>query len=86
MPRMKRNTIDCFMYDKLGDILNEERRKRGYSLRYVAELTGISRTTIDKYEMGEARIDKVRWGKLCKALQMPEKLNFKIALGEREYK
>ncbi len=83
---MKRNTIDEYLYSKLGDILNEERRHRGYSLRYVAELTGISRTTIDKYEMGEARIDKVRWQKLCKALQIPEKIKLKIAFGEREYK
>lgn len=82
---MKRNTIDSKFYRKLGDMLNEERRKRGYSLRYVAELTGISRTTIDKYEMGEARIDDVRWKKLCEALQMPENIHIKIALGLRDY-
>lgn len=82
---MKRNTIDSKFYRKLGDMLNEERRKRGYSLRYVAELTGISRTTIDKYEMGQARIDIERWKRLCKALQMPEQIHIKIALGQREY-
>ncbi len=82
---MKRNTIDSKFYRKLGDMLNEERRKRGYSLRYVAELTGISRTTIDKYEMGEARIDNVRWKKLCEALQIPEQVHIKIAFGQREY-
>lgn len=82
---MKRNTIDSRFYRKLGDMLNEERRKRGYSLRYVAELTGISRTTIDKYEMGLARIDYDRWKKICNALQLPEQIHIKIALGMRDY-
>lgn len=82
---MKRNTIDSKFYRKLGDMLNEERRKRGYSLRYVAELTGISRTTIDKYELGLSRIDNVRWKKLCEALQIPEQIHIKIALGMRDY-
>ena len=82
---MKRNTIDSKFYRKLGEILNEERRRRGYSLRYVAELTGISRTTIDKYEMGRVRIDEDRWKKLCEVLQIPQQLYIKIALGQREY-
>lgn len=81
----KRNTIDKVFYRKLGEILNHERRKHGYSLRYVAELTGISRTTIDKYELGTARIDDTRWKKLCKALQISENIHLKIALGLRDY-
>lgn len=82
---MRRNAIDRNFYRKLGDMLNEERRKRGYSLRYVAELTGISRTTIGNYENGKSRIEYGRWKKLCKALQMPEQMHIKIALGQREY-
>lgn len=81
----KRDTVDKFFYRKLGEILNTERIKRGYSLRYVAELTGISRTTIDKYELGLARIDLIRWNVICKALQLPENIHLKIALGLREY-
>ena len=81
----KRDTVDKFFYRKLGEILNTERIKRGYSLRYVAELTGISRTTIDKYELGLARIDMIRWKKICEALQLPENIHIKIALGLREY-
>ncbi len=81
----KRDTVDKFFYRKLGEILNTERIKRGYSLRYVAELTGISRTTIDKYELGLARIDLIRWNAICKALQLPENIHLKIALGLREY-
>ncbi len=81
----KRDTIDKMFYKNLGEILLKERRKHGYSLRYVAELTGISRTTIDKYELGLARIDMTRWNKLCKALQLPENIHLKIAFGMRDY-
>ena len=82
---MKRNTIDSKFYLKLGDILNYQRRKKGYSLRYLAEVTGISRTTLDKYEMGKSRIDEIRWKTICKALQLPEQVHVKIALGQRDY-
>lgn len=81
----KRDTVDKFFYKKLGEILNTERRKRGYSLRYLAELTGISRTTIDKYELGLARIDLTRWNAICNALQLPMNIHLKMALGMRDY-
>lgn len=81
----KRETVDKVFYKKMGEVLMSERRKRGYSLRYVSELTGISRTTIDKYELGIARIDVIRWNKLCKVLQLPENIHLKIALGMRDY-
>lgn len=82
---MKLKTIDRVFYKKLGEILHDERKKRGYSLRYVAELTGISRTTIDGYEMGFKRIDDVRWTKLCEVLQLPKNIHIKLALGLRDY-
>lgn len=82
---MELKTIDRVFYKKLGEILHNERRKLGYSLREVAELTGISRTTIDAYEMGFKRIDDIRWKKLCKALQLPENIHLKSALGMRDY-
>lgn len=82
---IKKDTVDKAFYKKLGEILNNERRKLGYSLRYVAELTGISRTTIDKYELGTARIDMIRWSKLCEVLQIPTNIHIQIALGMRNY-
>lgn len=73
--------IDSIFYKKLGEIISFERRKRGYSLRYLAELTGISRTTLDGYELGTKRIDNIRWSKLCEALQISENIHIKLALG-----
>lgn len=82
---MKLKTIDRIFYKKLGELMHNERKKHGYSLRYVAELTGISRTTIDGYELGLKRIDDARWKKLCEALQLPENIHIKLALGLRDY-
>lgn len=73
--------IDSIFYKKLGEIIAFERRRRGYSLRYLAELTGISRTTLDGYELGTKRIDNIRWSKLCEALQISENIHIKLALG-----
>mgnify|MGYP004652574627 FL=1 len=73
--------IDSIFYKKLGEIISLERRRRGYSLRYLAELTGISRTMLDGYELGTKRIDNIRWSKLCEALQISENIHIKLALG-----
>ena len=81
----KLKTIDDVFYRKLGEMLHEERKKRGYSLRYLAELTGVSRTTIDGYELGLKRIDDARWKKICEALQIPEQIHVQVALGMRDY-
>lgn len=83
---MELKTIDRTFYKKLGELIHDERKKRGYSLRYVAELTGISRTTIDGYELGIKRINDARWKKICEVLQMPEQIHIKIALGQMDYK
>ena len=72
--------LDSVFCKKLGEILYFERRKRGYSLRYLAELTGISRTTLDGYELGTKRIDNIRWSKLCEALQISENIHIKLEL------
>lgn len=72
--------LDSVSYKKLGEILYFERRKRGYSLRYLAELTDISRTTLDGYELGNKRIDNIRWSKLCEALQISENIHIKLEL------
>lgn len=72
--------LDSVFYKKLGEILYFERRKRGYSLRYLAELTGISRTTLDGYELGTKSIDNIRCSKLCEALQISENIHIKLEL------
>lgn len=77
--------IDRLYWRKIGEILDKERRKRGYSMQYLAELTGVKKQTIDHYILGQRRIDDASWKKLCEALQMPEQIHIKIALGMRDY-
>lgn len=77
--------IDRIFWKKIGQVLDEERRKRGYSMQYLAELTGVRKQTIDNYILGLRRIDDNSWKKLCKALQMPEQIHIQIALGMRDY-
>lgn len=77
--------MDRSYWKKIGEILDNERRKRGYSMQYLAELTGVRKQTIDHYILGLRRIDEETWKKLCKILQMPEQIHIKIALGMRDY-
>ena len=79
MEELKR--IDREFYRKLGQRLHEERVKRGYSLRYLSELTGISRVTLDNYELGYRRIDFDKWKTITKALYIPEKIYVKVDIG-----
>lgn len=77
--------IDRIFWRKIGQVIDTERRKRGYSMSYLAELTGVTKQTIDNYILGLRRIDDTSWEKLCKALQMPEQIHIQVALGCREY-
>lgn len=72
--------IDKRFYLEIGKILHLKRMERGYSLRYMAELTGISRTTIDKYELGVARIDINRFKEICKCLQVNDDFDIQVSL------
>lgn len=81
----KNNKIDNVFWRKIGQIINEERQKKGYSMKYLGELTGVKKQTIDHYILGQRRIDNASWEKLCKALQLPENIHIKIALGLRDY-
>lgn len=77
--------IDRIFWQKIGELIDKERRKRGYSMQYLGELIGVKKQTIDYYILGLRRIDDDSWKRLCKALQMPEQIHVQIALGMRDY-
>lgn len=85
MRKKNADTIDRKFYRKLGNILHEARMKKGYSLRYVAELTGLTRTTVDNYELGLSRIDDARYKKVCEVLGISDVIHIKIAIGFNDY-
>lgn len=78
---MELKKIDRAFYRELGNCLHQNRKKRGYSLRYLAELTGLSRTTLDRYELGVTRITPKNFEKICKALNVSSNLKVEVKVG-----
>lgn len=78
---MELKKIDRAFYCELGRCLHEIRKKRDYSLRYLAELTGLSRTTLDRYELGVTRITPKNFKKICEALNVSSNLKVEVKIG-----
>lgn len=74
------NRIDNLFYRKLGDKLDLQRKKLGYSYRYLAMLTGISRSQLDNYLSGKTRIKKDTYQIICEALQISPNISIEITL------
>ena len=56
-------------FDKnIGSILREERKKKGVSQDYVADLVGVSKMHISYWESGQRSIYAERLKAYCKAL------------------
>lgn len=83
---MELKRIDKAFYQQLGSELHEARIKCGYSLRYLGMLTGVSRVTLDNYEMGTARIRPDVFEDICKALQINPTLKVEVTIGEKTFK
>ncbi len=75
-------TLDKKFYSELGKKISEIRHQRGYSLRYMSELTGLSRATIDYYELGLSKIKLSTYEKICKALGISPRIKLEISVGE----
>lgn len=74
-------TIDKIFYYEIGKILNQKRRERGCSLRYLSKLTGISSTTLDNYELGISRINIKNFEIICECLGIQPKIDISINIG-----
>ena len=73
--------VDKYYYKELGYLIHEERLKKGYSLRYLSQQTGLSRTTLDDYELGKKRITMINWNLICNALGIKPKVVVNVAIG-----
>lgn len=76
--------IDSLFYLELGNKLDLERKKLGYSYRYLAELTGISRSQLDRYLSGKQRIKCDVYKILSEALNLEPTIDVKIVLSVSE--
>ena len=78
---MELKKIDKAFYKELGNCLHKVRKQREFSLRYLAELTGLSRTTLDRYELGVTRITPKNFEIICKALNVSSNLKVEVKVG-----
>lgn len=81
MARVEITTIDKEFYKTLGKEISDLRHRRGYSLRYMSELTGISRATLDHYELGKSKIKPVNYKKICQALNINSGMSINVEIG-----
>jgi len=73
--------IDDIFYFELGNKLDLERKKLGYSYRYLAQITGISKSQLDKYLSGKQRIKKDTYKTICEALGIKPIIKIEVAIG-----
>lgn len=77
---MKRTTIDKQFYKLLGEKLTDARKNKGYKLRDVSKEIGKTVQAIDLYELGQSRISKDDFLKLCKLYELNGKIRIEITL------
>lgn len=80
-----RNRIDKVFRENIGQQLHKYRSMRGYSLRYMAEQTGLSRVTIDNIELGTGRATDEQYKKICDVLAIPTQIRVKVSIGSGEF-
>ncbi len=66
---MRRHGTEDF-YPYIGQVLREERVKRGMTQQQVADVLGVDPTTIVYYEAGANRIRTLEFVQLCEALAL----------------
>ena len=76
--------IESLFYLELGNKLDIERKKLGYSYRYLSELTGISKSQLDRYLSGKQRIKCDVYKILSEALNLEPTIDVKIVLSVSE--
>ena len=64
---------------RIGQRIAEIRKKKGLSMRELAELTGLSHSNIGKIELGKYSVGVDVLGKICDALNIEITLTEKAA-------
>lgn len=59
------------IYKEIGNRLREARQKQRYTISSIAKKTGISQSSITKYEKGQDRIPLETLIKICNAINIP---------------
>lgn len=77
-------TIDSRFYKRLGMQLKDIRHDKGLSLRDMQKKIGFSRTLIDRWELGKAKIKPEQYKILCDALNVDSNFEIEIKLHAHE--
>lgn len=62
--------LDKPLYVYLGQQIKEARLRKGYSLQHVADMVGVNKTTIKRYEDAITRVDMDTLNKIADVLDM----------------
>lgn len=77
-------TIDRQFYKQLGTQLQSIRKTKGLSLRDMQKRIGYSRTLIDRWELGKAKMKPEQYKILCNVLDVDSDLEIEIKLRVHE--
>lgn len=84
MKKANEDNLDYSFNEITGEILREKREKNNYSLKQLADKTGITRQALFRYETNQSRIKYDTFKLLCLALneepsKVFEEIQFKFS-------
>lgn len=71
-------TIDYAFYSQLGKVLSDIRHEKKLSLSDVSKFLNVSKTSIDNWELGKARISFEKFKKMCDIYSISDFLEIDI--------
>lgn len=78
---MEIKTIDKSFYKELGKKIGLARNEKGYSLKYVSKLVGITSTALDNIELGSSKIKPTLYKDICGVLDISPNFKIEIKIG-----
>lgn len=76
----KIKALDEIFYKQIGIQVNSIRKRQGITLRELAKMTGLSRMTIDKLELGQGRIKRKNYDILCEKLNISADIELDVKI------
>lgn len=80
MENFKLKTIDQQFYEILGEQIHKARKDKKISLRELQKITGLSRMTLDNFELGSGRIKDKHYENVCKALGITTNIKLDVII------
>lgn len=75
-------TIDSLFYEELGKKIRQIREFRNITIKELAQKVGYSRPLVDHWELGRNKIKPKQFAKICKVLNVSNKISIEVKVGE----